>query len=131
MLLFLGIAILAACVGLYWVLSQIGAANRRAATAEQAYSELSAQSAIRERELLDESKDLRRLVTGMNDNADLLATIVRQYAQDLRDTAALLKDEHPPVVILRAEAALRNHDEQVKLRTHGPDHPSAKTAPPV
>lgn len=109
-------------------------AERRADTAEKAYAELTAQSARRERELLHELKTAvvqrddfhgrwqsvlaqwKREVA-LSESLIPLRLIVRQYAKDMRETMALLKDETPPKELVAAEEALRLHDEQVKLRT--------------
>lgn len=97
--------------------------RRRADTAEKAYSELSAQSAIRERDLIAErdhvsdagGRIMNQLVESLH-NSDRLAVTVRQYAKDIRETMVLMKDETPPKELVAAEEALRLHDEQVKLR---------------
>lgn len=105
-------------------------AERRANTAEKAYGELSAQSECREQHLRDElnrsdarvtlqvqalAKTSTRLLEAQQ-VADLLAPIVRQYAKDLEETAALLKDEKPPTVIAECKSALELYDSHAQLR---------------
>lgn len=97
--------------------------RRRADTAEKAYAELNAQSAIRERDLIAErdhvsdagGRIMNQLVESLH-NSDRLAVTVRQYAKDIRETMVLLNDETAPKELVAAEEALRLHDSQVQLR---------------
>lgn len=72
----------------------------------KAYGELVAQTSLREADLLDDLKAEREV-------SDNLAPIVESYVKIIDETAALLKDDNPPSIVVERAILKQYHERRI------------------